>query len=85
MLLAQFFGQMFNCCYPLKSEPIYHKINILIQIKGIEGIPVIIRFKTIGDIKMRLKLFFCIEGIPVIIRFKTSMKNLFNDSIFHVY
>ena len=38
---------------------------------GIEGIPVIIRFKT-------LKLFTwydkysCIEGIPVIIRFKTA-------------
>ena len=63
MLLVQFFGQMFNCCYPIKSEPIHHKINILIQIKGIEGIPVIIRFKTTatvtreGNIITVLKVF----------------------------
>ena len=38
---------------------------------GIEGIPVIIRFKTLilghGQVNE-----ICIEGIPVIIRFKTS-------------
>ena len=63
---------MVKCCYPLKSEPIYHKINILIQIKGIEGIPVIIRFKTYYQLDDN-STSFCIEGIPVIIRFKTEI------------
>ena len=39
---------------------------------GIEGIPVIIRFKTLilghGQVNE-----ICIEGIPVIIRFKTAI------------
>ena len=61
---------MVKCCYPLKSEPIYHKINILIQIKGIEGIPVIIRFKTY-KYRIGFEDLESIEGIPVIIRFKT--------------
>ena len=47
MCLAHFLGQMLKCCYPLKSELKSHKINILVQIKGIEGIPFITRFKTI--------------------------------------
>ena len=46
MCLAHFLGQMLKCCYPLKSELKSHKINILVQIKGIEGIPFITRFKT---------------------------------------
>ena len=37
---------------------------------GIEGIPVIIRFKTI-HIAFIMSISICIEGIPVIIRFKT--------------
>ena len=49
MCLAHFLGQMLKCCYPLKSELKSHKINILVQIKGIEGIPFITRFKTITD------------------------------------
>ena len=40
-------------------------------LRGIEGIPVIIRFKTTGA-DTRSKLYGSIEGIPVIIRFKTS-------------
>ena len=39
--------------------------------RGIEGIPVIIRFKTkLSDLELRVKK--SIEGIPVIIRFKTE-------------
>ena len=38
---------------------------------GIEGIPVIIRFKT-KDVFFCNNIYFCIEGIPVIIRFKTN-------------
>ena len=40
--------------------------------ESIEGIPVIIRFKTIKERVEDVKLFYSrIEGIPVIIRFKT--------------
>ena len=63
---------MVKCCYPLKSESIYHKFDILIQIKGIEGIPFIIRFKTPSDHPITIFSIFSIEGIPVIIRFKTQ-------------
>ena len=45
MCLAHFLGQMLKCCYPLKSELKNHKIDVLVQIKGIEGIPFITRFK----------------------------------------
>jgi len=37
---------MLKCCYPLKSELKNYKIDVLVQIKGIEGIPFITRFKT---------------------------------------
>ena len=37
---------------------------------SIEGIPVIIRFKTYFQEPI-LAILYCIEGIPVIIRFKT--------------
>ena len=50
--------------------------------KGIEGIPVIIRFKT-KDMNPVTKVFSeSIEGIPVIIRFKTS--NVVSGSFFHL-
>ena len=42
-------------------------------LRGIEGIPVIIRFKTTGA-DTRSKLYGSIEGIPVIIRFKTPLR-----------
>ena len=38
---------------------------------SIEGIPVIIRFKTKGIIQLTVAQYISIEGIPVIIRFKT--------------
>ena len=39
---------------------------------SIEGIPVIIRFKTkIKEAAVFSETYGCIEGIPVIIRFKT--------------
>ena len=38
----------------------------------IEGIPVIIRFKTVATI-LQFIIPLCIEGIPVIIRFKTNI------------
>ena len=38
---------MIKCCYLLKIKTKGHKINILIQIKGIGGYPFITRFKTI--------------------------------------
>ena len=44
----------------------------------IEGIPVIIRFKTIEANVCCLKSASCIEGIPVIIRFKTECLHKFN-------
>ena len=37
---------MIKCCYLLKIKTKGHKINILIQIKGIGGYPFITRFKT---------------------------------------
>ena len=37
---------MIKYCYLLKIKTKGHKINILIQIKGIEGYPFITRFKT---------------------------------------
>ena len=42
---------MIKCCYLLKIKTKGHKINTLIQIKGIEGIPLITRFKTILGIQ----------------------------------
>ena len=39
---------------------------------SIEGIPVIIRFKTTYLLNINHSLFDSIEGIPVIIRFKTT-------------
>ena len=71
MCLAHFLGQMLKCCYPLKSELKSHKINILVQIKGIEGIPFITRFKTKPHFSIRLQSHISIEGIPFITRFKT--------------
>ena len=38
---------------------------------GIEGIPVIIRFKTLDQKGQDVNKSFRIEGIPLIIRFKT--------------
>ena len=38
----------------------------------IEGIPVIIRFKTYWHTSCKHLFLMCIEGIPVIIRFKTA-------------
>ena len=40
-------------------------------IHSIEGIPVIIRFKTTSWSWIECIQYLCIEGIPVIIRFKT--------------
>ena len=45
------------------------KVTIL-QILSIEGIPFIIRFKTVPN-SSPLDRNYCIEGIPFIIRFKT--------------
>ena len=45
---------------------------------SIEGIPVIIRFKTEGSFKQLIS-YVGIEGIPVIIRFKTIMELLNNS------
>ena len=42
------------------------------NMRGIEGIPVIIRFKTLSG-KDNLIISCSIEGIPVIIRFKTHI------------
>ena len=53
MCLAHFLGQMLKCCYPLKSELKNHKIDVLVQIKGIEGIPFITRFKTVKEVLNR--------------------------------
>ena len=41
-------------------------------VSSIEGIPVIIRFKTF-NLSISSSTTSCIEGIPVIIRFKTSV------------
>ena len=41
---------------------------------GIEGIPVIIRFKTSNSNSLSLFTSSGIEGIPVIIRFKTIFR-----------
>ena len=65
---------MVKCCHPLKSELTIHKISTLIKIKGIEGIPLIIRFKTLAISLARFLSRPCIEGIPLIIRFKTRIK-----------
>ena len=45
----------------------------------IEGIPVIIRFKTINTLNLYYLIHHRIEGIPVIIRFKTfiTLKSMF--------
>ena len=50
---------------------------------GIEGIPVIIRFKTPSLVDLDSS-FKGIEGIPVIIRFKTLMKELPLDLVYHL-
>ena len=42
------------------------------QIKGIEGIPLITRFKTFLSALRNHLTQFRIEGIPLITRFKTS-------------
>ena len=48
---------------------------------GIEGIPLITRFKTPFLLWLLLILFQCIEGIPLITRFKTfSDKELHSKS-----
>ena len=47
------------------------------MLKGIEGIPVIIRFKTSFHNHLRSSYFSRIEGIPVIIRFKTKRTKRF--------
>ena len=44
---------MIKCCYLLKIKTKGHKINILIQIKGIGGYPFITRFKTSKEISYR--------------------------------
>ena len=44
----------------------------------IEGIPVIIRFKTKNRKLLGINLATCIEGIPVIIRFKTLLSPVMN-------
>ena len=44
---------------------------------SIEGIPVIIRFKTIISTVLGINVPMSIEGIPVIIRFKTLSSNDF--------
>ena len=43
-----------------------------LDVQSIEGIPVIIRFKTTCDHEIKFYCFEGIEGIPVIIRFKTT-------------
>ena len=52
-------------------------------IECIEGIPVIIRFKTLEQIISYVDICnSSIEGIPVIIRFKTELSNVHgSDSI----
>ena len=45
--------------------------------RSIEGIPVIIRFKTLSPLTFNAYMFGRgIEGIPVIIRFKTKLSDL---------
>ena len=46
--------------------------NELISLCGIEGIPLITRFKTLSENPPFLTAKFCIEGIPLITRFKTK-------------
>ena len=50
---------------------------------SIEGIPVIIRFKTVSPIIVVFFFILSIEGIPVIIRFKTHL--LQGGSFSHLY
>ena len=47
------------------------------MLKGIEGIPVIIRFKTLKNYRVWDEMLKGIEGIPVIIRFKTKRTKRF--------
>ena len=61
---------MIKCCYLLKIKTKGHKINILIQIKGIGGYPFITRFKT-GKEGADIPGLFSIGGYPFITRFKT--------------
>ena len=61
---------MIKYCYLLKIKTKGHKINILIQIKGIEGYPFITRFKTSTPHKSHFTTRR-IEGYPFITRFKT--------------
>ena len=46
-----------------------------LYLKGIEGIPFIIRFKTCNITIISNYWIYCIEGIPFIIRFKTQWNN----------
>ena len=48
-------------------------------LSSIEGIPFIIRFKTLSDRSSFVTLYSSIEGIPFIIRFKTLI--LFKSTI----
>ena len=64
---------MIKCCYLLKIKTKGHKINILIQIKGIGGYPFITRFKTCFHNNLqRTCCDLCIGGYPFITRFKTQ-------------
>ena len=62
---------MIKYCYLLKIKTKGHKINILIQIKGIEGYPFITRFKTEHILLIYGIINLSIEGYPFITRFKT--------------
>ena len=74
---------MVNCCYPLKTELKSHKINIFVQIKGIEGYPFITRFKTSGS-KLCSTPYFGIEGYPFITRFKTAEDRRIQEKVFGI-
>ena len=54
---------MIKCCYLLKIKTKGHKINILIQIKGIGGYPFITRFKTTDASPLLIKCLSVLEVI----------------------
>ena len=55
---------MIKYCYLLKIKTKGHKINILIQIKGIEGYPFITRFKTVkGKHPVQKSELYVLKGI----------------------
>ena len=54
---------MIKYCYLLKIKTKGHKINILIQIKGIEGYPFITRFKTLHKVTAEDDIFDVLKGI----------------------